>query len=242
VSQFCPAGRCTFTPPFTGKPTRSENESLPRQIRIEKGFYLGKFEITVRQYQCFVQNYRHPLGYALDDAHKDTYPAAVTWEQADAFCKWLQKQTKRTVRLPNEIEWEYACRSQTTTRFFWGEKEEDAGKYANVADDSYDRKYPKQLYCFPVNDGYSGPAPAGKFLPNGFGLYDMIGNLPEWCSDAYEFVEDETKPSTDDKVWRVVRGGGYTATVATARCASRANSRQDDKDSLIGFRIVVESE
>jgi formylglycine-generating enzyme required for sulfatase activity len=222
------------------KPARNENESTPHKINIEKGFYIGKYEISIKQFRCFMKEYHHPLNVFLESANIDTYPAAVTWEQADAFCTWLGKRTNLKVRLPNEIEWEYACRGGATTRFFWGEEEKDAGKYANVADESYDKKYPQQLYCFHSNDGYSGLAPVGRYLPNRFGLYDMIGNVSEWCSDQYKDMDNKENPNKDGKLNRVVRGGDYMGMVDATRCASRGQASQDDNSSIIGFRIIIE--
>ena len=108
----------------------------------------------------------------------------VSWNDAKAMAIWVTKVSNGVFRLPTEDEWEYAVRAETETCRFWGEKPDDACAYANVADVAANQEWPN-LKISSCNDGYAGCAPVGKFEPNGFDLYDMLGNVREWCEDPY---------------------------------------------------------
>ena len=108
---------------------------------------------------------------------------SVSWNDAKAFCLWLQQQEHRACRLPTEAEWEYACRSGTTTRFSTGDSGASLEGAANVADVSYGRVL-KNEWLRPTDwdDGYIYTAPVGSYAANAFGLHDMHGNVYEWCA------------------------------------------------------------
>ena len=104
----------------------------------------------------------------------------VSWDDASAFCKWLSKKTGKTVVLPTEAQWEYACRAGSKTRFSFGDKDSDLGDYAWYSDNSGGMTHP-----------------VGQKKPNAWGLYDMHGNAWQWCSDSYGpyAAADKTDPT-----------------------------------------------
>jgi formylglycine-generating enzyme required for sulfatase activity len=148
------------------------------------------------------------------------------------------------VRLPTEAEWEYACRGGTTTRYFTGDGVESLEKSANIADASLMENNPFADWAVAWDDNYAFTSPVGKFRPNPFGLYDMMGNAWEWCSDYYdtkyyinsakEDPENLTKSSA-----RVLRGGSFDAGSGDCRAAFRAKDAPADRHYSVGFRVRV---
>ena len=227
---------------------RPKNEGPLHSVIITNGLYIGIYEVTNAQYRCFNSSYHQPRyeGYVMDG---DNQPAAVNWFEAKSFCQWLSKKTGDIVRLPTESEWEYACRAGTASRFFWGDEMKMACKYANVFDEAALKVQPESSQMlkgtlFECNDGFFVTAPVGSFVPNGFGLYDMIGNFSEWTEDIfaeYDHKQSHTDtPKPDDKIWRVVRGGGYNSKIDRARSAARAVAKPGMSMAHFGFRIVVQ--
>ena len=131
-------------------------------------------------------SWRNP-GYKQTDNHP---VVSVSWDNAVAFCKWLGRKEGKTYRLPTEAEWEYACRARTTTRFYNGEDPEELADIANVWDQDCRSIFPPFLghadISIAAHDGYVFTAPVGRFKPNAFRLYDMIGNAQQWCSDWFD--------------------------------------------------------
>ncbi len=236
-----------------------ENEGPQHRVKVARGFYLSKCEITCDQFRTLRPEFRKlphsvgPLGGKMMrlSMDLDDQPAFVSLEDATAFCAWLAEKTGLTVRLPSEAEWEYACRAGTQTRFFWGDAEKDAGRYANVCDKAYEAADPRSLYILDTDDGSVGPAAVGRYLPNAFGLHDMIGNAPEWTvgvysENAYSIDPQNRKFDTGTEGDREprYRGGGWRSDVMRCRCASREKASQespsDTRTSAIGFRILIE--
>lgn len=226
--------------------TRDESEGPVHKVRIDKGYYLSKYEVTCEQFRCFKKNYKSMV-YEGESFDNNTYPACVTWNQANEFCKWLSLKSGLQVRLPSEEEWEYACRAGTQTRFYWGATEEDAGKYANISDKTYCEKWPRRNQCINTDDGSLLLTSVGMYQPNNFGLYDMIGNVAEWCSDIY--IEDAYSLSEAEYVHsvativnpvRVYRGGAFASNICFARCAARWYAESNDSNLFVGFRVLIE--
>lgn len=171
------------------------------------GFAMGRTEVTVGQWTAFlratghieaelgcsanilfqkrtqVEGWRKP-GYPISDAHPVN---CVNWEDAQAYVKWLTQKTNKLYRLPSEAEWEYAARSGTTTTFPWGDDPLQACKHGNVKDmtaEAVDRSIGANPFKH-CNDGQLYPTAVASYLPNAFGLYDMIGNLEEWTADCW---------------------------------------------------------
>jgi len=164
--------------------TRSSNEGPQHRVSIPSGFYMGIYEITCGQYRCYEPDFWMGTyeGYKQDG---NNHPVCLDWDEAKQFCDWLSEVTGLHARLPSEEEWEYACRAGSQDRFFWGSDIKEAGKYANAIDAAYKKRWPDRVLGVSNNDGYACVAPVGQFLPNDFGLYDMIGNVPEWCRNPY---------------------------------------------------------
>ena len=181
-------------------------------------------------------------------AQSDSHPVVnVSWNDAMEFCNWLSRKEGKTYRLPTEAEWEYACRAGTTTRYFHGNDSEGLEKVGNVADAAFETQFPELEGAIRANDGYAYTSPVGSFSPNTFGLYDMHGNVWEWCADWYdpEFyamspTNDPGGPVTGGE--RVYRGGGWFNCARGFRSASRSGSQPENRNLTLGFRVFVAAE
>jgi formylglycine-generating enzyme required for sulfatase activity len=174
---------------------------------------------------------------------------AVSWNDAQAFCRWLSEKSSRTVRLPTEAEWEYACRGGTNTLYWWGDRPDSTGGVANLADQQAEQRYPNwaPLGLLDMDDGYLYAAPVGSYAANPFGLHDMLGNVFEWCEDIRHPDYDgaptngAARVEPHDPERRVFRGGCWGNGPRGSRCASRAGHSAGFRGSDFGFRIVVDS-
>lgn len=247
-------------------------EAPRHRVRITRAFYLGTHEVTLGQFRQFVEatgykpdaekqgnrawglnlatggwdvlpdcTWRNP-GFPQEEKHP---VVAVSWDHADAFCQWLNRKEEKSYRLPTEAEWEYACRAGTTTRYFGGDNPECLQRYGNVADASLKATCPwLQEDVFAWKDGHAFTAPVGSFEPNAFGLYDIHGNVWEWCADFWSPdyyrespVSDPLGPPTGAA--RVLRGGSWSNQAPDHfRCSCRTNYSPDDRDHVSGFRVV----
>ena len=226
------------------------NEKPRHLVRIERPFYLSVREVTNAEYRKHKPD--HDSGswkkHTLD---QDNQPVVhVSWNDAQAFCSYFGFQ------LPSEAEWEYAARAGTTTRYYWGDDTAQARGYANGND-------PKTMSefdwpsddAFPFDDGRRVSAPVGSYKPNGFGLHDMIGNVGEFCADAYanSYSRYTTRNAGQDPdlevrslpAYRVWRGGGWMSGPSECRASDRkiiVNLKLDDPSykgtESIGFRVV----
>ena len=238
------------------------------RVRITKPFYLGVHTVTKAQFANFVEvakyktdaernhhggwgvttqgewaqkrayNWRNPGFKQTDD---DTV-VNVSWNDAVAFCAWLSKKETKKYRLPTEAEWEYACRSGSATRYYFGKDSEGLAKYANVADAAAKAKFPA-WNTIAANDGNIFTAPVGSFLPNAFGLYDMHGNVWQWCADWYgrdyyhAAPQDDPQGPTEGEL-RVYRGGSWHANPLECRAAYRGRNLPDYASDCRGFRVA----
>jgi len=144
----------------------------------------------------------------------------VSWHDAIAYCKWLNEQQKVYVyRLPTEEEWEYSSRAESTTKWSFGDEEKELGKYAWYSKNSYDLGEEHKDY---------GTHVVGEKLPNQWGLYDMHGNVFEWCEDWYDKDEDS----------KVLRGGSWNSNASNARSAYRDRFIPTNRYFYVGFRLL----
>jgi len=191
-----------------------------------------------------------PFGERLSEAHP---VVNVTWNDAVAFCAWLGEQDGATYRLPSEAEWEYGCRAGTVTRWHTGDDLKSLEGFANVMDESLPEAVPrllavyKQFVSYPWNDGFPGFSPVGQFESNPFGLYDMHGNVWEWCGDwfdpkYYSNSAKEDPHGPDSGTHRAKRGGMRIAQNETVTSARRGLHRPSHADFDLGFRVVREIE
>ena len=212
-----------------------DNEKPQHLVKL-KPFLMSKYLITQAQWQAVasLNSVDFPLNSQPSRNCGADHPVEqVSWYEAVEFCERLSKQTKRKYRLPSEAEWEYACRARTTTPFSCGEK-----LPSNLAN-CHEKTLPSKLIA--------GTTPVGAFgFSNGFDLYDMHGNVYEWCLDYWH--DDYDGALTDGSAWlslnetqeRVIRGGFWHSYPQHCRCAYRDSFEPNQKSSTIGFRIVCE--
>jgi eukaryotic-like serine/threonine-protein kinase len=204
------------------------NERPQHRVKI-KEFYMGQTEITQAQYYAIMGE--NPASFKGENRPVEN----VSWQQAKAFCRKLSLKTGKTYTLPSESQWEYACRAGTTTPFSFG-----ATITTEVA--NYESEYaygnaPKGMYR-------KETTAVDKFPPNDFGLYDLHGNVSEWCEDTwsknYQNVSTDgkarTKGNYPDK--RVFRGGSWYDNPGSCRSAFRYAWVADDVSSTIGLRVI----
>ena len=198
-------------------------------------------------------------GWEIGMDHPAIY---VSWNDAVAFCDWLSKREGKIYRLPTEAEWEYACRAGTNSRYYFGNDPEDLVYYANAIDadravlnpnsfipkfDEHGNKTDTRIpYPFlKRRDGYIWTAPVGNFRPNAFGLYDMHGNVCQWCSDWFDAQYYEKSPTDAPQgplagSSRVARGGSFNVMPLGLRCAYRHVHAPSFRSFSYGFRVVCE--
>lgn len=214
------------------------------QVVFGKAFAIGKFEVTFEDYDRFCAETGHP--FAKDDGFgRGRRPAInVSWHDAVKYAGWLSAKTGQKYRLPTEAEWEYAARGSSKSTRFWGESLEDACGYANVADRELLKSYP-DFKVHPCTDGHRFTAPVGLFLPNGYGLHDMLGNVWEWCQDDWH--NDYSGAPQNGEAWlgigtenQLRRGGSWFSVPKAVRSATRNGSFPEYKGNETGFRLIRE--
>ena len=196
------------------------------RVRITKAFYMGVTELTQEQYEAvmgknpsFFEGAKNPV-------------EMVSWNDAQKFCRKVSQKTGMPVRLPTEAEWEYACRGGTTMRFSFGDSDAELFRYANYADTNANIPWSDKAH----NDGFANTAPVGSFKPNAWGLYDMHGNVSEWCQDGYEDCYVKS-PAADP--YRVLRGGSWLSRPYYLRSARRDYYLPMLAVNDNGLRVVV---
>ena len=201
-----------------------ENDEKPMHEVCVDDFYIGKYEVTNEQFRKFRSNHNSGdfIGFSLND---DNQPVVnVSYEDAIAYTDWLsgklapagsKQGTGKKYRLPTEAEWEYAARGGTRNRNYWGDNKDDACKYANVHDRTSKSKFSNFTWeNHNCDDGYAVTSSVGRFQPNAFGLYDMMGNVWEWCQDWYDdsyyknSLKNNPKGASSGQ-YRVLRGGSW---------------------------------
>ena len=196
------------------------------------GMWDQKPEYTWR-YPGFLQGEDHPV-------------VEVSWNDATAFCAWLSKKEGKTYELPTEAEWEYACRAGTKTRFWCGDTDASLKGNANIADASLkgkmDSEAAKNMTFGPWDDGYTFTSPVGSFKANPWGLYDMGGNVWQWCTDGYglyQYGSIKDQKGNDSANSRVSRGGSWHLGPRFCRSANRGCQDPAKRHSPNGFRVVL---
>lgn len=209
------------------------DESPIHTVRISKGFWMSRTEVTQAQYRTIMD--ARPWYGRLQIRNYDDDPAVyVTWDDADEFCRTLGHQEGKTYRLPTEAQWEYACRAGTATTFSFGDSDSALAEHA---------WFEKNVWLVGLE---RAQRVRGK-RPNAFGLYDMHGNVWEWCRDWYDPHYYAAGPNTDPAgpaagAKRVIRGGGWGDNAQDCRSASRDGIAPLERFSDRGFRIVLSPE
>ena len=209
---------------------RDNIEGPQTTVTITKPFWLGKTEVTQSQWKVVMGN--NPSSFKGDDLPVEM----VSWNDATAFCKKLNEMKRDTLpagyhyKLPTEAQWEYACRAGTTTRFSYGNDTgySQLGSYAWYDDNSSGKTHP-----------------VGDKLPNGWRLYDMHGNVWEWClnriSDFYPGGNVSDPQGPQSGVDRVIRGGSWHDLARYCRSADRAGDWPGLTLNFLGFRVALSS-
>ncbi len=214
------AGSFTMGSPV-GERGRREDE-LPHEVTISKSFYLGIYEVTQDQYEKVMGNNPSQFKETENPVEK------VSWDDAASFCKKIselpeEKTAGREYRLPTEAEWEYACRATSSAAYCFGDSEDDLEEYSWF-------------------NGRRGTHPVGEKKPNRWGLYDMHGNVSEWCHDGYwwiypkgEQIDPKGPPRSSA---HVARGGSYRTLAIGCRASSRSEVGYPGLGD-IGFRVAM---
>jgi formylglycine-generating enzyme required for sulfatase activity len=249
-----------------GSPGSESGHTAPEGPQIDvalPAFAIGKYAVTRGEFGAFVKaaNYA-PAGKCWTDtgggkfdfssdanwkdpgfSQTDRDPVVcVSWQDADAYARWLGKKSGKSYRLPSESEWEYAARAGTSTSRYWGDSERDFCSYGNIADKAAKRKYPN-WNIVACDDNYAFTAPSGSFKPNGFGLYDMLGNAKQWTADCgggdLNHVPSDGSPrGGGDCTDHSVRGSGWDGLPNVSRAAYREHGPADYAAFNYGFRVA----
>ncbi len=219
-----PAGTFTMGSP-DNEQGRWSNEGPQHQVTLTRDFYLGKYEVTQAQWQAVMGS--NP---AIDYYGKgDNYPVYyMSWDDCQTFITRLNGMGLGTFSLPTEAEWEYACRAGTTTRFYWG----DDLDYSQIG----------QYEWYSGNNSPYGTKEVGLKLPNAWGLFDMSGNVVEWCGDLYSSIYYTSNAQTDptgptEGSYRVIRSGYWFDDGRHCRSAFRNSFLPSYAIDIVGFRL-----
>ncbi len=239
-------------------------EGPVHQVTIGRDFAVGRYEVTKAEYAAFVS----ATGYPAESkcfTHEDGKPTwragrswrdpgfpqsdrdpavCISWDDANAYTEWLSGKTGKRYRLLSEAEWEYAARAGTTTTRYWGEDIAAQCAYANAADLTAKIEFPewesKVVNC---HDGHTYTAPVGSYNANGFGLYDMLGNVWEWTTDCWNKTyagapSDGAARTRGDCNVRPLRGGSWDYGPWVVRSATRMGNIASGRHYSNGFRVA----
>jgi len=256
-----------FNAKFSNGEVNFAPEGPVHEVTITKPFYMGLYNVTRGQFAAFVADSGFKTGPesggtswgsrsdgkawvpGKDGTWKDPgfeqaddHPVvSVNWNDAMAFCKWMSKKTGRTITLPTEAQWEHACRAGVATMFLWGDDPAGGAGWLHAYNKTTQAKQGKPIAVFPWADGYIYTAPVGKFKPNNFGLYDMMGNAGQWCADWWDMKYYQNSPKEDPPggtsgPGRVSRGGSWNSN--PPHIAARPFCSPDATYSSSGFRVI----
>lgn len=202
------------------------DEAPVHKVTLTEGFRMSITEITNAQYEAFRPEHKALRGKGGFSYEDNEAVVNVSYEDAVAYCRWLSEKTGQAYRLPTEAEWEYACRAGSYTRYYTGDwLPESMQKH-------------QQTERNPVRVSLK----VMESEPNDFGVYDMHGNVEEWCLDWYGTYpeEDQTNPAGHQEgIYRVTRGGSHNTPHDFLRSANRSAAIPSDKHFQIGFRVVI---
>ena len=198
-----------------------DNERPAHEVKLTQPFYMGKFDVTQEQYQQVTGT--NPSQFPGKNNPVET----VSWDEAQEFCKKLSEQAKGHIRLPTEAEWEYSCRAGTKTAHHAGDSEADLARVAWYSANSKGKTHP-----------------VGQKEANAFDLYDMHGNVWQWCQDFYgeDYYgksEAENPQGSSQGAVRLLRGGSWDGLPVYCRSAYRFGYGPGFRGDIIGFRVVV---
>ena len=219
-----------------GSPVEEQGRQIGERlhhVRVPQPFYIGVHEVTRSQWEVLMgsQPWSRVRGHRRHvQESSDSAVTGVTWKDANDFCKRLTARDGRKYRLPTEAEWEYACRAGTMGAYFFGDDASQLYEYAWIR------------HHGEVGKTYARPV--GLKKPNGFGLYDILGNVEEWCSDWYQLDYVTASPVSDPPglltgSYRVSRGGSWGSQPEYCRSAHRSRRVPQSRYGSLGFRVVA---
>ncbi len=242
-----PAGE--FTMGSTFEESGHPDEKPKHAVKIGAPIAVSKYEVTFEQWDACVAEGQCPQANDEGQGRGNRPAYNVNWSEANAYAQWLAKKTGKRYRLLSEAEWEYAARGGTQTPWFWGPAEDSTGSskaclYANTHDETGKQAHPMYVWSnHKCSDGAAETTNVGKYQPNPFGLYDILGNVREWVADCHH-AGYQGAPA-DGKVWdepscekRIVRGGAWIDGAATTRAAYRHPEEPGFRNYQVGFRIA----
>lgn len=205
---------------------RGNDEGPVHLVEISRDFYMGKYEVTQAQW-VYIMGYNPATFKGLPES--SLHPVeTVSWDECQEFITRLNELGIGTFRLPSEAEWEYTCRANTTTSYYWGNK-----MAANGSSE----------YAWANSRSFAMTNPVGLKKPNPWGLYDMSGNVWEWCSDwfgAYSKLSQIDPKGPESGKYKVFRGGSWYDFYESHRSANRHKHEVDKGYPAIGFRLIME--
>jgi len=246
-----------------GQENGCPDERPAHRVKIERPFWMGRFEVTNEQFALFdpahdsrwenndfIKFSPGELGWTLARPRQPV--VRVSWTEAMAFCRWLSAKTGRQATLPTEAQWEYACRAGTATPLWYGAANSDFSRFANLSDRSHqaidpfgDPNKPDVIAPWRPADARSDDrsrvtAPVGSYRPNPWGLFDMHGNAAEWTRSEYRPYPYRDTPSSPAGGKRVIRGGSWYDRPDRCRAAFRQAYQPDQPVYDVGFRVICE--
>ena len=255
-----------------GNNTGDDEEKPVHSVTLDN-FSMGTYEVTVNQFQQFIKesgyqtdadksggsyiyagsewekrngiNWKYNEEGTLRAETDYNHPVIhVSWNDASEYCKWLSIKTGKSYRLPTEAEWEYAAGNGSKhTKYSWGLSDPSGKNGGNVADESAKQKFGNLTIFNGYDDGYIFTAPVGSYNPNDFGLYDMTGNVWEWCSDWYGSEYYKSGLSNNPKGpsngnYRILRGGAWSYSPNSCYTACRLRNNPGYRSLNDGFRVA----
>jgi formylglycine-generating enzyme required for sulfatase activity len=261
-----PAGRFMMGSP-DGEEGRDASEGPQHTITIPRALAFSKYVVTLAQYKEFMNATGRDAGascWYYKDEEEKYYPkegrtfqdpgfsqtnnspaVCLNLGDAQAYASWLSKKTGKRYRLPSEAEWEYAARAGSKTSRYWGDGTDNQCTYANGADQSYHKKYPRDPGFNPsCDDGYAFTSPVGSFKPNQFGLYDMLGDAWQFTQDClqgqYSQLDNNGEPVLGACEKHVIRGGSWGRATQFLRSATRGGMSEEVRGVTNSIRLVRE--
>ncbi len=249
------------------------HEGPVREVQIARRFALGRDEVSVAQFRRFVAETGHVssaerdpagpscLGWLAADAklaqrpglqwrdpgyaQSDEHPVVcVSWNDAQAYLRWLSTRSGKTYRLASEAEWEYAARAGSSTSRPWGDDPSMACLYSNVADQTVAATGFSWSDRHACTDDHFFAAPVGSYKPNAFGLHDMLGNVWEWVQECYDpaaylrALRADAAPDTAACTAHGLRGGAWISGPGRTRPAYRGGYGPETRTNVFGFRVA----
>ncbi len=208
-----------------------EDEKPAHEITLS-GYYIGRYEVTVKQFREFCEATGHPMPEIPAWGWKDDFPVVnVTWYDAVGYCTWISQKTGMNYHLPTEAQWEFAARGASKSRDY---------RYSGGKD-------LHEVGWFSGNTGMEGPRPVGTKKSNEAGLCDMSGNVAEWCRDFYHKEYYSKSPAIDPEgpgtgTHRVVRGGSWKEDATRCRSSFRYINTEIIWYNFMGFRLAMDEQ